>query len=94
MNSRERLLTAISGGKPDHVPLLFWCFGFPAPPGLAWRRDGREVAHWYTGRLEHIHTLPERWVLPRTLQLTPCFGGSTIRPQVRCATRCALRRRR
>jgi hypothetical protein len=64
MNSRERLLTAISGGKPDHVPLLFWCFGFPAPPGLAWQRDEREVAHWYTGRLEYIHTLPERWVLP------------------------------
>lgn len=64
MNSRERLLTAISGGKPDHVPLLFWCFGFPAPPGLAWRRDRRQVAYWYTGRLEYLHTLPEPWVLP------------------------------
>jgi hypothetical protein len=61
MNSRERLLAAIRGEKPDHVPLTFWCFGFPAPPGLGWQRAGRSVPFWYTGRLEHIHTLPAPW---------------------------------
>ena len=64
MNSRERLLAAIRGEQPDHVPLTFWCFGFAAPPHLQWWRDGRPVAHWYTGRLEHLHTLPEPWHLP------------------------------
>ena len=61
MNSRERLLTAIRCERPDHVPLLCWCFGFAPPPDLRWKRDGREVSHWYTMRLEHIHTLPEPW---------------------------------
>jgi hypothetical protein len=64
MNSRERLLTAIGGQRPDYVPLTFWCFGFTAPPGLRWLRAGRPVEHWYTGRLEHLHTLPEPWRLP------------------------------
>ncbi len=64
MKSRERLLTTIAHQEPDHVPLLCWCFGFTAPPHLRWRRDGREVAHWYTMRLEHIHTLPEPWRYP------------------------------
>lgn len=64
MNSRERLLTAIRGGQPDHVPLTCWCFGFAPPAHLTWVRDGRTVAHWFTGRLEHIHTLPEPWRLP------------------------------
>ena len=61
MNSRERMLTAISGGAPDYVPLAFWCFGFPAPPGLGWRRDDHDVPFWYTGRLEHLHTFPTPW---------------------------------
>lgn len=61
MNSRERLLTAIRHEEPDHVPLLCWCFGVEAPPHLRWRRNGREATHWYTLRLEHIHTLPEPW---------------------------------
>ncbi len=61
MNSRERMLTAISGGAPDYVPLTFWCFGFPAPPGLGWQRDGHDVPFWYTGRLEHLHTFPTPW---------------------------------
>jgi hypothetical protein len=64
MNSRERLLIAIGGGRPDHVPLTLWCFGFTAPPQLRWVRDGHAVLHWYTGRLEHLHTLPEPWCLP------------------------------
>ena len=61
MNSRERLLAAINCQEPDHVPLLCWCFGFTAPKHLRWVQDGREVEHWYTMRLEHIHTLPEPW---------------------------------
>ncbi|NLS79909.1 MAG: hypothetical protein GXY76_21925 [Chloroflexi bacterium] len=63
MNSRERLLTAIDRGTPDHVPLLCWCFGFAAPPHLRWQRDGRDRRYWYTLRLEHIHTLPQPWDL-------------------------------
>ena len=56
-------MTAMGGGRPDHVPLVCRVFGFAAPPGLGWSRDGRAAAHWYTGRLEHIHTLPEPWDL-------------------------------
>jgi hypothetical protein len=63
MNSRERLLTAISCQEPDHVPLLCWCFGFQPPAHLRWRRAGREVAYWYTMRLEHLHTLPQPWTV-------------------------------
>ena len=61
MNSRERLLAAIRCEEPDHVPLLCWCFGLAAPSHLRWHREGREVAHWYTMRLEHLHTMPEPW---------------------------------
>jgi hypothetical protein len=63
MNSRERLLGAIRQEELDHVPLYCWCFGFTAPSHLRWRRNGRGVAHWYTMRLEFIHTLPEPWAL-------------------------------
>jgi hypothetical protein len=63
MNSRERLLAAIGHEKPDHVPMLCWCFGFTAPPHLRWQRNGRDVPYWYTMRLEHIHTLPEPWTI-------------------------------
>jgi len=61
MDSRERLLTAIGGGQPDHVPLVCRVFGLAAPPALAWSRAGKPVPYWYTGRLEHIHTLPGPW---------------------------------
>jgi len=61
MTSRERLLATIGHETPDHVPMLGWCFGFTAPPQLRWQQNGREVVHWYTMRLEHIHTLPEPW---------------------------------
>ncbi len=63
MNSRERLLAAIRYERPDHLPLYCSCFGFPVPPHLRWKRDGREAAHWYSMRLEHIHTLPQPWSL-------------------------------
>ena len=61
MTSRERLLSVIKGEKPDHIPLYCWVFGFTAPKHLRWSENNREVTHWYTMRLEHIHTLPEPW---------------------------------
>ena len=61
MDSKTRLITTIKGGKPDHIPLYCWVFGFKPPKHLRWMRDGKEVAYWYTMRLEHIHTLPEYW---------------------------------
>lgn len=63
MNSKERILAVLDGRAADHVPLLFWCFGFHAPPGLGWETDGRAVPYWYSKRLEHIHTLPYPWTL-------------------------------
>ncbi len=95
LTSRERLLTAIAHRKPDHVPLLSWCFGVTVPPNLRWQRSGREVPHWFTMRLEHIHTLPEpwgveddfervdRWLslgLDDTLEVSPPWG---VHPDVR-----------
>lgn len=61
MRSRERLLSIIKGEEPDHIPLYCWVFGFTAPEHLRWKENSREVVHWYTMRLEHIHTLPEPW---------------------------------
>jgi hypothetical protein len=61
MTSKERLLAALEGRPAEHVPLTTWCFGFPAPPRLRWSTKGQEVKHWYTKRLEHIHTLPQPW---------------------------------
>jgi len=61
MRSRERLLSVIKGEKPDHIPLYCWVFGFTAPKHLRWIQRNHEVIHWYTMRLEHIHTLPEPW---------------------------------
>lgn len=63
MNSKERILAAIEGRPADHVPLTTWCFGFPAPKSLRWETDGRPVEYWYSGRLEHIHTLPAPWTV-------------------------------
>lgn len=63
MTSKERILAAIRGRATDYVPLTTWCFGFPAPPGLAWETNGHAVPYWYTSRLEHLHTLPVPWSL-------------------------------
>lgn len=63
MNTRERILAAWSGEKVDHVPLTASCFGFSPPPHLRWARDGVERTFWYSGRLEHIHTLPQPWTV-------------------------------
>ena len=61
MNSKERLLAAINREEVDHVPLYCWCFGFSPPESLRWKKNGKEVAHWYTMRMEHIHTLQDSW---------------------------------
>jgi hypothetical protein len=63
MTSKERILAALNGQPADHVPLTTWCFGFPAPPHLLWETHGHKVKHWYTKRLEHIHTLLQPWEL-------------------------------
>lgn len=63
MTSKERILAAINGTPADHVPLTTWCFGFPAPKHLRWQKGGRDVTHWYSLRMEHLHTLPEPWEL-------------------------------
>lgn len=63
MNTRERILAAWSGEKVDHIPLTTWCFGFSPPPTLRWKRNGVERTFWYTGRLEHLHKLPQPWTV-------------------------------
>ena len=63
MTSKDRILAAINGAAPDHVPLTTWCFGFTAPAHLRLETDGRAVEHWYSMRMEHLHTLPEPWTL-------------------------------
>jgi hypothetical protein len=64
MSSRERLLAAIGQQETDHVPLYAWVFGFQPPAHLRWgvqNQPGQPVAHWYTQRMEHLHTLPQAW---------------------------------
>ena len=90
MNSRERLLTAIGGGKPDHVPLYCWVFGFSAPSHLRWTEGGRQVAHWYTMRMEHIHTLPQPWGLEQDFERSS--GRLARSPIYRRSVACLLRR--
>ena len=63
MTCRERILACCNGRKPDHVPLTTWCFGFKPKKELTWEKSGKPVKHWYSLRMEHIHTLPESWDL-------------------------------
>jgi hypothetical protein len=46
MSSRERLLTAMRYGEPDHVPLVFNVFGFKPPARLAWSNQYEEAERW------------------------------------------------
>ena len=50
-----------SGEPADYVPLTTWCFGLPVPKRLRWQNEGGPVAHWYSMRMEHIHTFPTPW---------------------------------
>ena len=61
MNSRDRLTAAWNGQKADHVPLTNWCFGITPPNEFLWSRDGRDVTHWYSGRMEFLHEIPGGW---------------------------------
>jgi len=61
MTSRERLLATIRRETPDHTPLYSWVFGFEPAPCWQWQESGKPVAHWYSGRLEHLHALPQAW---------------------------------
>ena len=61
LTSRERLLGVIEGKEVDHLPFYSWVFGFTAPESLRWKKNGKDVPHWYTMRMEHIHTIPEPW---------------------------------
>ena len=63
MTSKERIMAAWNGSSCDHVPLTTWCFGFPAPTELRWEQSGLPVDHWFSLRMEHIHTLPRQWTL-------------------------------
>lgn len=63
MTSKERILAAWHGRPVDYVPLTTWCFGLQPPPSLRWQRDGREISHWYSLRMEHLHTIPQGWTL-------------------------------
>lgn len=68
MTSKERIVASWRGEPHDHIPFTTWCFGFQPPPHLRWQRNDQEVVHWFTQRLEHIHTLPEPWELADDFQ--------------------------
>ena len=63
MTSKERVISAWNGLECDHVPLTTWCFGFSAPGELRWEDKDGPVKHWFSLRMEHIHTLPRQWTL-------------------------------
>ena len=63
MNSRERINAVLNGKAPDHTPLTTRCFGFKPPTELSWKREGRRIEYWYSLRMEHLHTLPQPWML-------------------------------
>jgi len=63
VTSKERILAAWNGDKADHVPMTTWSFGVTPPKDLRWELNGEDQKHWYTLRLEHIHTLPQPWTL-------------------------------
>lgn len=46
MTSRERMLTAMSCGQPDRVPLHFRLFGFEPPEHLAWTNEAERIERW------------------------------------------------
>ena len=46
MSSRERLLTAMSCGQPDRVPLHFRLFGFVPPEHFRWSDEFEAFQRW------------------------------------------------
>lgn len=61
MTSKERISACCNGRKPDYIPLITQCFGYKPKKELTWEKKGKRLNHWYTMRLEHIHTLPQDW---------------------------------
>lgn len=61
MTSRERMLATLRHETPDHTPLYSWVFGFEPALQWQWLESGKPVERWYSGRLEHLHTLPQAW---------------------------------
>jgi len=57
MTSRQRLLTAMSCGRPDRVPLHFRLFGFRPPPHFAWSDVFERVARWNSLGVDDILNL-------------------------------------
>ena len=46
MTSRERILAAITGATPDHVPLMFMTFCFRPPAHLTWHSHQEQSERW------------------------------------------------
>lgn len=65
MTSRERMLATLRHETPDHTPLYSWVFGFEPAPEWQRQEPGKPTGRWYSGRLEHIHTLPQAWDVDR-----------------------------
>ena len=63
MNSKDRINAVLNDETPDHVPLTTWCFGLKPMTSLVWECDGVRREHWYSLRMEHLHTLPGEWSL-------------------------------
>ena len=75
MTSKKRINSAIEGTGVDHIPLVAWCFGIRAPKHLRWQMNGHQVNHWYSMRLEHLHTLDEPWKLEDDFKLAQTWLG-------------------
>ena len=61
MTSKERLSACWNGNSHDYIPLTTWCFGLRPKTELCWEHAGKTVKHWYSMRMEHLHTLEEPW---------------------------------
>ena len=70
MTSRERIFSAWNGERPDHVPLTVWAFGLSAHKSHSWYRQGKKIGHWFSKRMEHLHTIPGDWTLEDDFERT------------------------
>lgn len=61
MTTKERINAAWEGKPVDHIPMTTWCFGLAVPSEVRWQKDGKDVNYWFSGRMEHLHTLPLQW---------------------------------
>ena len=61
MTTKERIYAVWEGKAVDYMPMTTWCFGLAVPPEMRWQKDGKDVNYWFSGRMEHLHTLPLLW---------------------------------